>query len=51
MNNKEYYFREDWKTFKKKYLLLCQNSKFNVSKFADLENKEYICRRIKIEEV
>ena len=50
MNNKEYYFREDWKEVKKKFLMLCQDSNFEVKRFGQLENKSYICR-IKIEEL
>ena len=37
------------KDFKQKYYLFCRESNFEVKKFAQLKDKQYICR-IKIEE-
>lgn len=46
--NKEW-FKKD---FKQIFCLLCRESKFEVKKFAQLKNKDYICKRgIKIEEL
>lgn len=51
--NKEQFYREDYKTFKPKYYLFCRESKFEVKKFAQLKENQYICRekQIKIEEL
>lgn len=39
------------KDFKQKYFLYCPFSEFKVNKFADIKNKGYICRIIKITEI
>lgn len=38
------------KDYVSKIKLYCHNSKLEVVKFGSLENREYICRRIKIED-
>lgn len=44
MKNREHFFREDWKTMKVKFKLLCNKSEFSLKKFSELENKPYISR-------
>lgn len=51
--NKERFLREDYKTYKPKFVLCCKDcvtDKIICNKVAQLRNKPYI-RRIKIEEV
>ena len=55
MKNREYFLREDLDTFKRKFKAVCREKEFKteklVQKFAQLKDKDYICkRRIKIEE-
>lgn len=44
--NKEKFLREDWKTYKPKFILCCKDcdSKIIVQKFCQVEKKPYISR-------
>lgn len=46
MKNKEYFYRDDIATYKPKFLLLCKKCEFKVNRFAQMEQKPYICRII-----
>lgn len=46
MRNKEYFYKETWKTDKIKFLMLCNKCELEVIKFAQVNNKPYICRII-----
>lgn len=50
--NKEKFLREDWKTYKPKFILCCKNcdNKIIVQKFGNLNKVSYI-RQIKIEQL
>lgn len=45
--NKEQFYREDYKTFKQKYFLICREKGFKIEKYdkslADVKRKSYIC--------
>lgn len=47
MKNREYYYKETWKTDKKKFLMLCNKSCLEIKKYSDLvvreEKNSYIC--------
>lgn len=52
MKNKEYFYKETWKTDKVKFMVLCNKSEFSIKKFAQLKDNGYICKeRIKIIEI
>ena len=52
MKNKEYFYKETWKTNKIKFMMLCNKNEFSVKKFAQVKDNSYICRKIiKIEEI
>lgn len=44
MKDKEYFYRDDFKTYKKKFLKVCNSSEFSINKFSELNNKTYISR-------
>lgn len=48
MKDKQYFFHPDWKTRKKKFLRLCEETVFTVEKFRE---KEKHTKRIEIWEI
>jgi len=44
MKTKEYFLREDLATYKPKFKMLCAICEFKIEKFAQVNNKPYICR-------
>jgi hypothetical protein len=47
MKSKEYFYKETWKTDKKKFLMLCDKCGIEIKKYSNLlvqeEKKRYIC--------
>jgi len=50
--NKEDFLREDWKTYKPKFILCCKDcdSKIIIKKFADVKDLSYLSKIIEIKE-
>ena len=44
MKNKEYFYRDNWKEYEPKYLLLCNKCEFKVNTFGNVKKNDYLCR-------
>ncbi len=51
MKNKEYFYKETWKTDKIKFMMLCNKSEFSVKSFGSVKTNPYICKTIEIKEI
>lgn len=46
MKTKEYFLREDLAIYKPKFKMSCDACEFKIEKFAQVNNKPYLCRII-----